>query len=887
MKTMGKWTVTLFMITLLAGCYGGGSSSSSDEGPISARQHPTAGTWKVTLNPRGESITIEPVTLAAKGYPIGITYSQAALLTDSNTVALHNRMVAKSEVVCSATMGSSFTCGATKFDPTTDYVIVLNADTSTPTIPSTIARTPGSTIPNSTMVYVSYKYFKCNNCQTMDLSFDVYDEGSARGEAVVLNGVVPTALAHQNLLGAPVPTVYRTDIPEADDDPAILAGTTPVTLSHTNILSMINVCDAIAQGGTCFTQDTDYTMDMVAGTIVRIDGAGITDPTTVYVTYTYSPPAVTPADYVLDLVNGTLARTVASTIPNPGTVFIDYMFPSVSYSDDGGNKTTTANITIKNSTNLYWEELRAMIGGTSGPGLTATLRNSDYPLIGGATSDRPNILTTQPVDGWNSGQCYTTGGAWADYLHPVVQGCETIPHPANALPYMTQWMDPVCGKLSETWKFSGSQSQYVFYMQLTGNNYPWEPDTGSVVTPDARWNKTYYPTYYAQLAYLVPTSAALDTATTGGACAGADAARKAYWDGAMSRVKADAAETNRCGTLITNPHLAPGTYFALNLGLEYPDYIETKAGTFWSTYAAVAAKNIYAAAATGTPYYTTMMFEILLDPGVLQTFSSPAATPNGTVFPGGFTRLFTGASTLSQSTKPWSHAKWQIDEPASNSGAYFYSSQNTAAGAAAGAFEFFKAPSTAPFRTFMYISESATEYCGGTGNSMVNFPYHAGMWGVAHYELNGALYPKCKLVTEGADADIDFWFGMMVMKVRRSTDAVPLAGDWSYIRFDQTANNFMKLQWNNKTASNLTTGGVYEDPGTTFCFRKGTVDAPPVCPGTMDNSDLLINGGKQVGNPSLPPGIRSDNPAWNSDVCPKGKNTCGGNQYVVGVVCVQ
>jgi hypothetical protein len=451
---------------------------------------------------------------------------------------------------------------------------------------------------------------------------------------------------------------------------------------------------------------------------------------------------------------------------------------------------------------------------------------------------------------------------------------------------MPQWMDPVCGKLSATWKFSGSQAQYAFYMQLSGNSYPWEPDTGSAVAPDARWSKLYYPTFYAQLAYLVPTSAALDTATTGGACAGTDAARKAYWEGSMVRVRGEAAETNRCGTLITDPRLAPGTYFALNLGLEYPDYMETKAGDFWTTYAA-SARNIYLAQATGAPYYSTMTFMVLLDPGVLQTFSGQDATPRGTVFPGGFSRLFTDPASASQYTKPWTHSQWEIfDIPG---GTYFYSSQNTMAfwAGAAGAFEFFKAPATDPYRTFMYISESATQYCGGTApNAMTNYPIFAGQWGVAHYEPNDTM-PACRLVAEGADADIDFWWGMMVMKVRRSTDATPLAGDWSYIRFDQTGNNLMNVEWNNKTASNVTAGNVYEDLAYTFCYRKALGDAPPVCPSSMDNADLLVYHGTQVGNPSLPPGIRNLTPAWNTAVCPKGPNTCGGNQYIVGVVCVQ
>jgi len=108
MKTMGKWTVTLFMVTLLAGCFGGGysSSQSSDEGPIAAREHPSAGLWKVTLNPRGQSITFEPVTKAATGYPVGIVYSEPVALAGIAATALaHTRVVNGSAQVCSVSMG--------------------------------------------------------------------------------------------------------------------------------------------------------------------------------------------------------------------------------------------------------------------------------------------------------------------------------------------------------------------------------------------------------------------------------------------------------------------------------------------------------------------------------------------------------------------------------------------------------------------------------------------------------------------------------------------------------------------------------------------------------------------------------------------------------------
>jgi len=65
----------------------------------------------------------------------------------------------------------------------------------------------------------------------------------------------------------------------------VLNGTTPTNLAFSNLSNVANVNSAPDVQGTDFAETTDYTVDLVLGTVTRVGGGAIGDGATVYVTY--------------------------------------------------------------------------------------------------------------------------------------------------------------------------------------------------------------------------------------------------------------------------------------------------------------------------------------------------------------------------------------------------------------------------------------------------------------------------------------------------------------------------------------------------------------------------------------------------------------------------
>jgi len=591
MKVKGKWAVLLILMAILVGCSGGGgggggsSSSSSDEPLIPGSDNPIRGTWKVTVNPRGEDLTIEPVTLGATGWPVGIVLDEQVSLPGEVEVNLANkRCVAKSAEVYSGAgkTGAKYVGSG----PTPDYS--FNIQSGKPAVNCTIKRIAAGTIGDGQNVYVNYRYFRCTDCDAMDIGFTVTDA-------------------------------------------------------------------------------------------------------------------------------------------------------NVSYA----NSVTTADITIENMGPYIIEEIRSITGLVAGAGAAnnPTLSNSDYPL---AVGDTPDATPADDlVDGWSSGLCYATHGNWTNCFSPAVQGCKTTPHPQLDSPYMVQGLDPVCGKMTDTWEFSGSREQYVFYMQLTGNVYPWIPDwTNTGSARDPRWiqtaagpgtgagtsgNSQWFSTYYASLAYLQPNDAYMADPT--GECS-SDGSGKAFYYGYAGTASLKTGETKRCGTLITDPHLKPGTFFALNVGLEFSDWMETYNQDFWDEYIAIApaSRNPKADLSKGAPYINVYDFQLMWDTAIVETFAAGNyTTPGETYFKGGFVRPYTAGAAgdgpdvgvYNQVSLPSRNAKWEVLDAVNAAKGFMFSLQNIKMGAG-GAFSFFAAPATDPYRTYLYITN--TGICGSAANPLTGLP---------------------------------------------------------------------------------------------------------------------------------------------------------------------
>ena len=163
-------------------------------------------------------------------------------------------------------------------------------------------------------------------------------------------------------------------------------------------------------------------------------------------------------------------------------------------------------------------------------------------------------------------------------------------------------------------------------------------------------------------------------------------------------------------------------------------------------------------------------------------------------------------------------------------------------------------------------------------------PIWAGQWGFAHYNSS------CNLIVEGPDTDLDYWFGMMIMQVRKTIKP----GDYAFVRYDQAENTGVYWGWNNKTAQ-------VGDDNVSSCYCKLDGYGCPhlgTCPGSPylgDGLDMIIGGGAELADPNLPPGQKTGNWEVRHDGCKDGNGnplgdgtyTCGGHYVIGGVVCVQ
>lgn len=582
---------------------------------------------------------------------------------------------------------------------------------------------------------------------------------------------------------------------------------------------------------------------------------------------------------------GTLARTSGSAIADGATVRISYGYYGANTGCTGyglSGTTFTDCIVVENHTNKVIEKLRSVTGLVSiagpinlGDGTTSTGR-SDYPLLQpqtGASYAMPST-TPQPLNGWTAGICYNAWGDWSSNVNPKIEGCQKVQIPyRTGVYYSYAWLDPVCGRSNvESYKFAGSSSKYRFYMQLTGNAHNWSPINnpayGSTAPEDARFDTVNYSIYRALMAYLVPDAAGLNGTWCNNAT-GAIGNAKYWFAGSLAPVKPG--DTRHCGTLIKDPHLPRNTYFALNLGIEYPDTIEKSAKTFWDTYVANGS-DPNAVQAVGTHYMWKPGVEIIYDYTKLQTFTNAQQNTGKaggqTQFPGGLVPQASANYRANLSVSPRRAGRWSTLDSFQPTYGYIASGQNSGISYASTNFSFFTAygPSTAPYIT------QVTKCTPAQG-----LPRWAGQWGVVHYDSN------CNMITEGPDADLDFWFGMVYFKVRGT--AIP--GDYAFVRFDQSSNEVVTYSYNSRTAARYPSGTKDDlDLDPSNCTSKSGGLIP--CPSAATSLDIVIFKGIEQTNPLLPPG-NSMADSSRAGGCPYGDggNTCGGVQYSTAVVCVQ
>ena len=582
---------------------------------------------------------------------------------------------------------------------------------------------------------------------------------------------------------------------------------------------------------------------------------------------------------------GALARTGmagACNILSGETVTITYGY-GASANQTWASPNFTTDISIENHLLATLEKVRFWTGNTSGAGSaqnpTIAAGYADYPLIQpqvGSTYGKPAI-TASLVSGWTAGVCYTSWGHWN--ATPATEGCTQITHPKGGVQYAPGWMDPVCGRITNTVRFTNATNPYRFFMQLTGTVNGWNPNytVSPGNTADSRFNTNAYSTWYALMGYLVPDAAAMINTW----CAATSGGTYRYWyQGSLIPVKYG--DARHCATLITDPHLVRGTYFSVNFGIEFADTVEKQARTFWNAYKL--APNPDVKLAVGAPYMQTAAIGVIFDQTALTGFTANGRTGHAgsTYFPGGFVQQYATGYNANASAG----FKKVVGAGSRVNGSPFYSiaapigfiiaAQYMGSLYATTNFVFFNGGAGAGSlsQTNPYI----TQLTANIIHPAANMPKWAGEWGVAHYNNVGVL------LTEGADADLDYWMGMIVMKVKNTA----IAGDYGFIRFDQTGNNMLQFYYNNQDASNHPShlGALTEDLSTTYCVQKGGPMA--ACP-TAPDPAWSIYQAAEYPNLLLPPGNSMAASAYATG-CPQGGGadySCGGHQYVTAVVCVQ
>jgi len=237
----------------------------------------------------------------------------------------------------------------------------------------------------------------------------------------------------------------------------------------------------------------------------------------------------------------------------------------------------------------------------------AQLDNADLCGAGNTCKDVPPApdVATAPN---GSGYCFAEQGQFfpANRKPWDVMGCDLQPSPAGQTkPF--QVIHPKCGAKSVMYDFGNQVSLYTFYGTVTATYLPWNP-VGANGAPgggddDARYDFQNYTTVYLMLA---------DFANKVGP--NLNYSRGAY---KRSNILAGYSSTG----VKSGATVVAGSYFSVNVAVEYPDRIESQVMGDPATFNA----------ATGYEYYGTYAVFFRWDPNVVSPVSANRA---GGVFTG-------------------------------------------------------------------------------------------------------------------------------------------------------------------------------------------------------------------------------------------------------------
>lgn len=151
--------------------------------------------------------------------------------------------------------------------------------------------------------------------------------------------------------------------------PITLNDEVAVDLSYQKIVWNTVTVSSDAILTTIYTENIDYIIDYVNGTIKRTSASAISSGSTIYIWYQEYEVLVKDQNYDIDYINGQIRRK-GSVIPNDATVYVDYVYSPLTLDDSFINEI------IKESENYLSSKLKS----------TYTLTSSDEGLKSAATN---------------------------------------------------------------------------------------------------------------------------------------------------------------------------------------------------------------------------------------------------------------------------------------------------------------------------------------------------------------------------------------------------------------------------------------------------------------------------------------------------------------------
>jgi hypothetical protein len=160
--------------------------------------------------------------------------------------------------------------------------------------------------------------FRTERWNRYQLNSDTADIQS-QTDALTLTGVATQNLSKDAVLFDSL-TVSTSSGQIFFEQTARLVDEVAVSLTYPNLL---RESVRVLEGSAIFVEGRDYRLNLISGTLSRIEAAGIPNGTLVTIRYTHSAYAEG-VDYVIDEINRTIARTATSNITSGDTVQVVY-----------------------------------------------------------------------------------------------------------------------------------------------------------------------------------------------------------------------------------------------------------------------------------------------------------------------------------------------------------------------------------------------------------------------------------------------------------------------------------------------------------------------------------------------------------------------------------